>query len=298
MLCPNCDHFCEEGARFCSECGVSLTVQPPEASFAPVPEETVIEVPPAVSEEPVIEDPPAALEDTGNADAPDPQGEADELQQIPALACSDLPQSVYAPLPPEEPQPKGALWPPLLIMAVLLGIGLLLFYLIPGNTAAPSTQSAAPWFTVEDGVLYFDESKYSGPEELTVPATVDAQTVYALSDGCFADCDQFTTVYLPDTLTIIGEGAFYDCENLRGISIPQQVTAIGEMAFFNCAELEAIHISSSVQKMGSGVFDGCGDLRYIFYSGAIDQWRSLYDEFINGQVAIYAADGTYAHIGR
>ena len=87
--------------------------------------------------------------------------------------------AVETPVTAEAPCPKGRIWPPLLVLIVMFAVGLTLFFTI--RPAAPgATDPAMPWFTVRDGELYFDESRYVGGPELTVPDAVMGQPITAV----------------------------------------------------------------------------------------------------------------------
>lgn len=191
---------------------------------------------------------------------------------------------------PKQPK-KGKHSIPILILIGLSVLGIILFFAIP--MTAPTNDT--PWFTVEQGVLYFNESLYTGNNELVVPETVQGQTVTSLSLGCFKNCTGLTTVILPDTIEIIGESAFQGCTSLRGIFIPEGVTYLGAGAFHGCSALEAITVPSSVTFIGGRCFENCEKLYYILYNGEFASWQALYDQHINIKTHIYCTDGTHLH---
>ncbi len=191
---------------------------------------------------------------------------------------------------------KGRHWVPLVIMAVLAVCCTVLFYAIPLETVEPTVRtggSEMPWFSVEDGILYFDESKYTGESQLTVPKEINEAVVTAISEGCFRDCGELTAIILPETLKAIGEEAFHGCAALRGIEIPESVVFLGKGAFSQCAALEAICISNKLQHIGSGAFDGCTGLRYVYFLGDFREWTGLYRDFIDPSVVISCEDGRF-----
>ena len=90
--------------------------------------------------------------------------------------------AVETPVTAETQRPKGRIWPPLLVLIVMFAVGLALFFTI--RPAAPgTTDPAMPWFTVRDGELYFDESRYVGGPELTVPDAVMGQPITAIAES-------------------------------------------------------------------------------------------------------------------
>lgn len=258
MICPYCNSITPDDSRVCCQCSAQL---PPE-------DESTLQ-----EEAPVSEAPENSV----------PEG---EIFPAPEEECS-LPAEPEAPAPPK----KGRLWPPALILAVMFAVGLTLFLCL--GAFGVSSDAAMPWFTVRSGVLYFDESLYTGSSELTVPASIGGQAVTSVSDGCFAGCNALTTVKLPEGIVTIGSEAFAGCSSLRGIKLPETLTDIGEKAFLNCPKLEAICIPYSVNQVGSHAFLGCSGLRHIFYPGPIEAWKALNIGNISQEARVYCADGTY-----
>lgn len=199
--------------------------------------------------------------------------------------CSTCGTPLIDPNPPK----KGRILPPIFFMVVMLIIGTAVFYLFP--SAAPSD---TPWFTVVDGELYFDHALYTGGPELTVPSTIDGQTVTSVSAHCFYGCSGLTTVNLPDTVQSIGNGAFSDCTDLRGIKLPEGLETIGQQAFCGCSGLEAIYIPGSVQSIGSNALESCPNLRHIFIVGDSMDFASIYPQNISPLTEIYSVSGPNA----
>lgn len=191
---------------------------------------------------------------------------------------------------PPEPK-KGKLWPALLFMAVMVAVGCWVFMVAP---AEQPRQTPNSWFTVENGILFFQQENYTGGAELEIPSTVDGQTVTALSDRCFMECDTLETVVLPESLRSIGEQAFMGCDSLRGIKLTEQVESIGAEAFYNCPALEAIYIPESVRFIGVNAFSACFQLRHLFYCGDLEGWTALYPYYINSKAQIYGVSGPEA----
>ena len=212
------------------------------------------------------------------------------------------PQMNPAAPPPENkdvpPAKVGRRRVPILIMAVLVTLGLLLFFFGPdlpvstGEEDTAQSQSETPWFRNEDGTLYFDATLYTGPSELTIPETVDGEPVICIAQDCFAGNDTITTVVLPNGLEEIGSGAFADCAALRGIYIPEGVKFIGSGAFEDCVSLEAVYIPNSVAAIGRNAFRGCSKLAHVMYDGTYEAWYDLYSSYINSETKVYCSDGT------
>lgn len=69
-------------------------------------------------------------------------------------------------------------------------------------------------------------------------------SVTFLPGSLFSHCTNLTTVRLPENTTYIPNAAFYECTNLRNISIPQNVTKIEDLAFALCSSLEKIEVAN------------------------------------------------------
>jgi hypothetical protein len=61
----------------------------------------------------------------------------------------------------------------------------------------------------------------------------------------------------------IGDSAFSDCENLTSITIPNGVKTIGNGAFSGCTSLTSIVIPNSVKTIGNSAFGECKNLTSI-----------------------------------
>jgi hypothetical protein len=203
--------------------------------------------------------------------------------------CSEC-GTALIPLP--KPQ-KGRLWPPVLFMAVMLTVGCIIFaFTWKDNSSAPAS---APWFSMENGELYFDALTYLGGDVLTIPESVNGQTVTAISDSCFQDCDFLTEVIFPDSVTTIGDNAFEDCDGLQGVKLPESITAIGTYAFYDCDALEAIYIPGSVDTIGGFAISDCDALRHIFFVGNRAKWNEVYPGTLDSKTTIYAVSGPDAN---
>lgn len=192
-----------------------------------------------------------------------------------------------------SPAPRKKHWVPYLILAVIFVIGLAFYLGTQGTSKAQRvSDSLLPWFSVENGTLYFDPDRYVGGSTLEIPEAVAGQTVTALSEGCFSGADTFIMIKLPETLEVIGRSAFSGCTKLRGVFIPESVVRIGANAFLGCTKLESLCIPYSVASVGAGAFASCPKLNHIFYTGPMEAWKYLYAEPITQQTCIYAVDGT------
>ena len=201
---------------------------------------------------------------------------------------------------------------PYLLLGLMAILGLLLYWLIPMD-ASPSAAEESPaatispesktlfqkdCFLLENGELYFDESRYLANPILVVPAAIDGNPVTAIGAECFRDLQGVTTVILPSSITSVGDFAFAGCTDLRGACIPNGVTDIGTGAFRDCPNLEAVYLPTGLARLGEGAFDECLMLTFIFYNGYWDQWQSLYPDTITPYTWVICWDGEYRHVGK
>lgn len=93
-----------------------------------------------------------------------------------------------------------------------------------------------------------------------------------IDNSAFYECNNLTSITLPNGIVSIGEQAFYNCSNLTQFTIPDSVTSIGDYAFTGCGMLENITIPNSITTMGNFVFVNCSSLTNVFYEGNIEDW--------------------------
>ena len=106
-----------------------------------------------------------------------------------------------------------------------------------------------------------DNSRRAINKNTTIPATVEwNEKTYAVTSigyRAFYDCENLTSVTIPNSVTSIGYRAFSNCVNLASVTIPNSVTSIGEYAFSGCRNLTSVTIPNSVTSIGKYAFSGC-----------------------------------------
>lgn len=96
-----------------------------------------------------------------------------------------------------------------------------------------------------------------------IPSYYNGVPVTEITREAFYDCDNITSIVIPDTVTRIGRGAFAECDGLTSIVIPDSVTNIDEHAFFDCSSLTSITIGSGLKSISGYAFAGCDSLTRI-----------------------------------
>lgn len=309
MECIICGAALPENANFCPVCGTACQHEPaPETpEILPVPEAPAQESAPA-PDFVLIEEPAAPAAEAVPCELPPEEPE----QQEPV---------------PVRPRKRRAVLVPVLMMALMLVVGTVCFFLLPSEPpeVPESTNPAVgqpedpglplPPGKTEDESLRSDEfvpadedcfrmtaegieflaQKYDGGKILVIPNEIDGKTVTAIAPHGFTDCTGISTVILPDTLETIGEGAFAGCTDIRGIWFPESMRRVGDGAFRDCIGLESVAVQKGMEYIGTEAFTGCARLFYFFYDGDYEQWVELYNEYVTPFTSVTCQDGDYYH---
>ena len=133
------------------------------------------------------------------------------------------------------------------------------------------------------------EGKYSG--DIIIPEKVKGNdgveyVVTSLSESCFKDCDNLTSITIPSSVTSLGGGCFYACRGLTSITIPSSVTSLGDYCFSGCRGLTSITIPSSVTSLGEGCFKDCDNLTSITIPSSVTSLGASCFEYCSGLTSI------------
>lgn len=85
------------------------------------------------------------------------------------------------------------------------------------------------------------------------------------TSGMFVNCENLTSITLPEGMTSIKGDMFRQCTNLQSITIPNSVTSIGKKAFWECTSLESVTIPDSVTYIGEEAFEFCCSLTSVAF---------------------------------
>jgi hypothetical protein len=69
--------------------------------------------------------------------------------------------------------------------------------------------------------------------------------------------------------------AFCDCQNLSSIIIPDSITEIPAYTFYRCKNLTEIILSKNIKKIVSNAFYICTNLKRVYYLGTFTDWNNI-----------------------
>lgn len=130
-----------------------------------------------------------------------------------------------------------------------------------------------------------DKNSYSG--SLVIPEKLYSRwgtfTITGIYASAFENCDDLTSVTIPNSVTSIGDNAFYYCKNLTSLKIGNSVKSIGFAAFMLCSSLTSVTIPNSVDSIADLAFADCSSIKSITIPnsvtslgwGAFDNCESL-----------------------
>ena len=98
-------------------------------------------------------------------------------------------------------------------------------------------------------------------EDLT--SVIIPNTITYLPEYAFAYCNGLTNLDIPNSVTSIGYRTFDDCTSLTSVVIPNSVSIIGKEAFDYCTSLTSITIGNSVTSIGKSAFSWCSNLTKV-----------------------------------
>ena len=110
---------------------------------------------------------------------------------------------------------------------------------------------------------------------IIIKDNINGIQVTSIGKNAFDNCNNITSIEIPDSVTNIGNYAFRKCSGLTSIVIPNKVTNIGMYAFDQCSNLTNITIGESVKSISMDAFNGCNKLTNVYYEGDIGSWCDI-----------------------
>ena len=113
------------------------------------------------------------------------------------------------------------------------------------------------WFDyeiIDNEATIIDSNLDASTTTIEIPSAirdVDGKdySVTTIGYTAFSDCNNLTSVVIPNSVTTIGDYAFHGCNNLTSVVIPSSVTTIGYSAFHDCNNL-TIYCEATSQPSG------------------------------------------------
>lgn len=120
----------------------------------------------------------------------------------------------------------------------------------------------------QDQLIYTADGKTlvaavgKGPEEITVPSTVEQLQSYA-----FYNCEGLKSITIPASVKKLGEGCFGGCIHLSSVNLQEGLETIGNYCFRENYDLTVIRIPATVTQVGAAAFYGDSSLQRIYFYG-------------------------------
>ena len=136
---------------------------------------------------------------------------------------------------------------------------------------------------LDNGTLEIVE--YAGNiSEYVVPSEIDGKAITVIGEYAYYDCNELTSVVIPNSVTDIEHCAFKSCDNLTSVTIPDSVKSIGSYAFDGCISLKTVTIPANVSDIGDQAFGydadwWFDDFKIYCYSGTAGEQYAKDNEF-------------------
>ena len=161
-----------------------------------------------------------------------------------------------------------------IVLCLCLLVGLVPFSAAAANTVQSGTcGDNLTWTLDNDGVLTIsgtgEMSNYPYPWENPTPwgqeikSVVVENGVTSIGDYAFWECDNMTSITLPEHMTRIGECAFSGCTALESIVLPEGITDIYYSTFGSCTALKSVTIPEGITTIANSAFYSCTSLTQI-----------------------------------
>ena len=147
--------------------------------------------------------------------------------------------------------------------------------------------------TLPEGIKNIEQSTFTGNEFTSV---VIPQGVTVIGVNSFCDCKQLESVIIPNSVQTIGEMAFQFCPKLASVTIPNSVVTIERYAFDRCSSLATLSIGEGVTGIGKQAFSDCSKLESVICKAvtppAIDAVNTFYN--VNKTIPVYVPKSSVA----
>ena len=122
-------------------------------------------------------------------------------------------------------------------------------------------------YNIKEGTKFIDSEAFEECDNLT--SITIPNSVTSMGNKTFYGCSGLTSVTIGNSVTSIGRQAFEDCAALTSVTIGNSVTVIGYQAFRDCAALTSVTIPNSVTSIGDGAFSYCSGLTSVTIGNSV-----------------------------
>lgn len=107
----------------------------------------------------------------------------------------------------------------------------------------------------------YEVTGYKGKgTDVTIPETYNDKPVTSIGERAFLNCDEITSIVLPNSIIKIEDFAFDNCQSISSIVIPDSVESLGAGVFKYCLKLSSITLGKNIKKIGNNAFVDCKSL--------------------------------------
>ena len=146
-----------------------------------------------------------------------------------------------------------------------------------GDIIGGKLEYEIPVFLKQEGKIYklTEIGDYAFAECENLTSIIIPNSVTSIGDSAFDSCSSLASITIPDSVTSIGNWAFYSCNSLASVTIPDSVTSIGNWTFYGCSSLANITIPDGVTSIGNNAFTNCDSLKTVHYKGTEEEWNDI-----------------------
>ena len=112
--------------------------------------------------------------------------------------------------------------------------------------------------------------------------------------GAFQNCDQLTSIRLPETVEEIWSYAFYDCDKLSSIHLGSNLKIVYPLTFYSCNSLKHVTLPDTVTTINERAFGGCTKLESIIIPESVTTFHWASFENVPKTMTVYAYPETEA----
>lgn len=145
------------------------------------------------------------------------------------------------------------------------------------------------YIEVSDGIMFIGEDAFTNTGYYNDASSWDGDVLY-LENYLLAAKDTLSGAYtVKDGTTLIAQFGFADCQDLTSVILPESVTTINSRAFITCDNLTNITLYHGLTEIGEYAFTNCKKLTDVYFYGTEEEWNAITigicnDPLINAKV--------------